>query len=65
LQNFGVCLLQLQLDVNLVVARRLVGQVTLSRVGVERYGQRVATAAGDDVSPFPQQHLFEWRHVHW
>src|SRR5687768_6806303 len=65
LQNFGVGLLELQLDVDLVVARRLVGEVSLTRVRVKRHGQRITATAGEDVSPFPQQHLFEGRYVHW
>ena len=64
LQNLGVGLLELQLDVDFVVAGRLIGQVALARVRVERDRQRIAAAAGEDVSPFPQQHLFEGRYVH-
>src|ERR687898_818285 len=65
LQNLGVGLLELQLDVDFVVAGRLVGEVSLARVRVERHGQWIAAPAGEDVSPFPQQHLFEGRYVHW
>ena len=31
---------------------------------IEGHGKRIASAAGEDVSPFPQQHLFEGRYVH-
>ena len=64
LQNLRVGLLELQLDVDFVVARRLIRQISLARVGVQRDRQRIAAAAGEDISPFAQQHLFVGAGVH-
>jgi hypothetical protein len=57
--------IRLQLNMDFVVAGRLIRQVTLARVRVERHREGFTAAAGEDVPPFPQQHLLEGRNVHW
>ena len=62
LQDLGVGLLQLELDVDFVVAAGLVGQVALPAVDVHRRRQRPrARRRRQDLAPLAQQHVLERR----
>jgi len=43
---------------DLIVPGGLIGQIALAGVGVHRSGNLLGAAFGEDLSPFPEQHLF-------
>ena len=64
LKDLGVGLLQLQRDVDLVVAARLIRHVALARIVLHRGLQRLDAAGPENLAAFPEQRLLVVLLVH-
>ena len=65
LEDFGVGLLQLELNVDFVVAARLVGHVALAGVVLHRRLKRFDAACPEDLGAFSEERVLEKLNVHW